>query len=74
MDPRLTVEEKTPYMLEWWNKANKLIIDQKLIRDDVRQMIEDTPSNLRGGIVELITQCKEKNVPMLIFSAGVGSK
>ena len=74
MDITLTVEEKVPYMVEWWSKAHRLLVGEKLTRNDVKQMLADTYSKLREGMAELIIQCKEKNIPLLIFSAGVGSK
>ncbi|CAG8664349.1 11186_t:CDS:2, partial [Paraglomus occultum] len=63
MDTTLTVEEKVPYMVEWWSKAHELVIRQNLTKNDIKQMLLDTPTKLREGIAELIIQCKEKNIP-----------
>lgn len=29
----MTVEERLPYMIEWWQRSHNLMIEQKLSRD-----------------------------------------
>lgn len=70
---QLTEEQKTPYMIEWWTQAHQLLIDQKINKDDVAAMVAETPVDIREGLKELIEKCKEKNIPLLVFSAGVKS-
>ncbi|GBB94177.1 hypothetical protein RclHR1_02300018 [Rhizophagus clarus] len=71
VDNKLTMEQKLPYMVEWWTQAHQLLIDQKINKDDVAAMVAETPVDIREGISELIDKCKEKDIPFLIFSAGV---
>ncbi|RIA90943.1 pyrimidine 5'-nucleotidase [Glomus cerebriforme] len=71
VDNSLTLEQKIPYMVEWWEQAHELIINQNIKKDDFAAIVSETPMNIREGLKELIDKCKEKNVPFLIFSAGL---
>lgn len=73
INPKLTKEQKIPYMVEWWNKAHELLIKQQINIDDFATMVDETPVEMRSGLKELIDKCKEKKVPFLIFSAGIGN-
>lgn len=35
----MTREEKTPYMVEWWHKANALLVEEKPHRDMLPDMV-----------------------------------
>ncbi|CAG8510825.1 4940_t:CDS:2 [Acaulospora morrowiae] len=68
----MTKEEKTPYMVEWWEQAHELLMGQKINREDIKSMVAETDVELRPGLDVLINECKSKNVPFLVFSAGLG--
>lgn len=61
-------------MVEWWEKAHELCINEKINKDDVTQIVVETTIKMRSGLASLIHTCNEKKVPLLVFSAGLGSK
>ncbi|KAG2219161.1 hypothetical protein INT45_002352 [Circinella minor] len=68
----MTREEKTPFMIEWWNKTHNALVGQNITRDDIRGMAEETPVELRPGINTVLELCYARAIPFLVFSAGIG--
>ncbi|KAM7448258.1 7-methylguanosine phosphate-specific 5'-nucleotidase [Porites harrisoni] len=64
--------EKEPLMIEWWTKAHELITELGLKKDDITQVVEDSPIALRDGVEWLFVKLHEKHVPLLIISGGLG--
>src|SRR3989442_13179588 len=60
-------------MVEWWQEAGRLLIDQKLSQNDVAKIVSKSPVEMREGLEEVILRCKDKNIPFLVFSAGIAS-
>ncbi|CAG8832365.1 35602_t:CDS:2, partial [Racocetra persica] len=50
MDKTLTKEEKTPFMIEWWTKAHELLIGQRINKNDIKEMVAETPVEMRPGL------------------------
>ncbi|CAG8434931.1 8601_t:CDS:2 [Scutellospora calospora] len=73
LDKTLTREEKTPFMVEWWEKAHELLINQHINKNDIKDMVAETPVEMRPGLDVLIEKCKNNNIPFLIFSAGIAN-
>jgi len=71
ISPELTNEEKFPYMVEWWENADQAILDEKIHKDTLAEMVRETPVVYRPGIKNVLYSCKEKKIPFLVFSAGV---
>jgi len=71
ISPELTTEEKYPYMVEWWENANQAILDEKIHKDTIADMVRETSVVYRSGIKDVLHTCKDKNIPFLVFSAGV---
>ncbi|NXN43117.1 5NT3B nucleotidase, partial [Rhinoptilus africanus] len=72
IDPNRTLEEKRPLMVEWWTRAHELLSQQKIQRDDIAQIVRESDVMLRDGFNELFDQLHKHNIPLFIFSAGVG--
>jgi len=72
IDPHLTVEEKLPHMMEWYNEGHELMLQCNLVRKDFTLMVQENPTEFREGTSALLNELNEKNVPVLVFSAGVG--
>ncbi|NXC41422.1 5NT3B nucleotidase, partial [Penelope pileata] len=72
IDPNRTLEEKRPLMVEWWTRAHELLSQQKIQKGDIAQIVRESDVMLRDGFKELFDQLHKYNVPMFIFSAGVG--
>uniref|UniRef100_A0A8C9UBH9 5'-nucleotidase, cytosolic IIIB n=2 Tax=Serinus canaria TaxID=9135 RepID=A0A8C9UBH9_SERCA len=72
IDPNRTLEEKRPLMVEWWTKAHELLVQQKIHKSDIAQIVRESEAMLRDGFKEFFDQLHKNNVPLFIFSAGVG--
>ncbi|NXM03947.1 5NT3B nucleotidase, partial [Tyrannus savana] len=73
IDPNRTQEEKCPLMIEWWTRAHELLVQQKIRKDDIAQIVRESEAMLRYGHgAEFFDRLHKNNVPLFIFSAGVG--
>ncbi|XP_059686136.1 7-methylguanosine phosphate-specific 5'-nucleotidase [Gavia stellata] len=72
IDPNRTLEEKRPLMVEWWTRAHELLSQQKIQKGDIAQIVRESDVMLRDGFNELFDQLHKYNIPLFIFSAGVG--
>ncbi|XP_050183497.1 7-methylguanosine phosphate-specific 5'-nucleotidase [Myiozetetes cayanensis] len=72
IDPNRTQEEKCPLMIEWWTRAHELLVEQKIRKDDIAQIVRESEAMLRDGFKEFFDRLHKNNVPLFIFSAGVG--
>uniref|UniRef100_A0A3Q3X8L4 Uncharacterized protein n=1 Tax=Mola mola TaxID=94237 RepID=A0A3Q3X8L4_MOLML len=72
VDPRRPAEEKLPLMVEWWTKVHELLIEQRIRKDLLAQAVKESSAMLRDGYKVFFDHLEEQQVPLLIFSAGVG--
>ncbi|XP_038836466.1 cytosolic 5'-nucleotidase 3-like [Salvelinus namaycush] len=72
IDSKLTAEEKLPLMVEWWTKAHTLLVQQRIRKDLLRDVVKESDAMLREGYQLFFDHLQEQNIPLLIFSAGVG--
>lgn len=72
IDARLSTEEKLPLMVEWWTKVHELLIEQKIRKDMLAQVVRESRSKLREGYNVFFDHLAKHQVPLLIFSAGIG--
>ncbi|XP_062331009.1 7-methylguanosine phosphate-specific 5'-nucleotidase-like [Osmerus eperlanus] len=72
IDAARTVKEKLPLMVEWWTKVHELLIQQKIRKDLLSQVVKESSAMLREGYKGFFDHLQELHVPLLIFSAGVG--
>ncbi|KAK2971305.1 hypothetical protein RJ640_001331 [Escallonia rubra] len=70
-NPRIPVGEKTKLMEEWWGKTHALLIEGGLTYDAIKNSVATSFIAFRDGVVELFEFLEERNVPVLIFSAGL---
>ena len=68
----MDVNEKIPYMIEWWHKAQNLFLQSNLTKSLVRELINQSDLELKTGVQEFITELLRSETPILIFSAGLG--
>ncbi|XP_064598377.1 cytosolic 5'-nucleotidase 3-like [Liolophura sinensis] len=71
-DPNMTVEEKYPYMVEWWTLGHELLIQSNVTKHKLEEMVRDSKAKLREGCDWFFEQLHKQEVPLLIFSAGLG--
>ncbi|KAH9612096.1 hypothetical protein KSS87_022785 [Heliosperma pusillum] len=69
--PTIPVEEKTKLMEEWWEKTHALLVEGGLTYADIRKSVANSRIGFREGVFTLFELLEEKNVPVLIFSAGL---
>ncbi|XP_068440055.1 7-methylguanosine phosphate-specific 5'-nucleotidase-like isoform X1 [Clinocottus analis] len=72
IDACRTAEEKLPLMVEWWTQVHELLIQQRIRKDMLAHVVEESSAMLRDGYKLFFDHLTEQQVPLLIFSAGVG--
>ncbi|XP_012672310.1 cytosolic 5'-nucleotidase 3 [Clupea harengus] len=72
IDSTRSVEDKLPFMVEWWTKAHNLMVQQKIKKDLLATAVKESDAMLRDGYKGLFDHLKEQNIPLLVFSAGIG--
>ncbi|KAI8823504.1 pyrimidine 5'-nucleotidase [Fimicolochytrium jonesii] len=65
-------EDKVQAMVEWWTKAHESILELKLTKDDLERIAHEVQIVLREGAVDFADLCAKMDVPLLVFSAGLG--
>ncbi|GAA0169425.1 esterase [Lithospermum erythrorhizon] len=70
-NPSIPLSEKTKLMEEWWGQTHALLIEGGLTFDDIRTSVSKATIAFREGVIELFEFFEEKEVPVLIFSAGL---
>nr|GMD58978.1 cytosolic 5'-nucleotidase 3 [Ipomoea batatas] len=70
-NPAIPIDEKTKLMEEWWGKTHDLLIEGGLTYDAIRNSVANANIAFRDGVVEFFELLEERNVPVLIFSAGL---
>lgn len=68
----MTKEEKTPHMIDWWNKTNDLLIECKINKDSLKEIVDKAITHLRKDCKVFFKALEENKIPLLIFSAGLG--
>lgn len=70
-NPEIPLDEKAKLMEEWWGKTHALLIEGGLTYDAIRSSVAKATIAFREGVIELFEFLEEKEVPVLIFSAGL---
>ena len=72
-DAHMTADEKTPYMVEWYTKANLLLSECGAVKRHMFQdMIKGSNVELREGTDQMMNHLLKNRVPVLVLSAGLG--
>ncbi|XP_016070526.1 PREDICTED: 7-methylguanosine phosphate-specific 5'-nucleotidase [Miniopterus natalensis] len=72
IDPHRTVKEKLPHMVEWWTRAHNLLCKQKIQKCQIAQVVKESNAMLRDGYKVFFNTLYQNNIPLFIFSAGIG--
>lgn len=72
IDPQLSMEEKFPFMVEWYFKSHSLLVEQRLQRDKLSEAVRESDAALRDGFEQFFDRLQQHSVPVFIFSAGLG--
>nr|XP_040032874.1 7-methylguanosine phosphate-specific 5'-nucleotidase-like [Gasterosteus aculeatus aculeatus] len=72
IDAGRTAEEKLPLMVKWWTEVHELLIQQRIRKDMLAKAVKESSAVLRDGYKLFFDHLTEQQVPLMIFSAGVG--
>lgn len=71
VDASRTVDEKVPFMEDWYAKVNALIVQSGLTRGQLVEQVASAPVRLRPGLTRLLDWADAHGVPVTVFSAGI---
>lgn len=76
-DASMTLEEKTPFMLEWYGKSNDSLVAGGFRRDWLQCAVSGAREGgtlaLRPGFEKLLITLQQADISVLIFSAGIST-
>ena len=71
IDPKLTIEEKLPYMREWYSSNHAAMVGAGISSSSIDAAVLSAPVVMRPGAGALLSLLQSSAVPLLIFSAGL---
>lgn len=72
LDYKMQVDEKEQIMIEWAQKSFKLLSDY-ITEEKINKALENADIHLRDGVKEFLEKMKNKNIPVIVMSSGVGN-
>ncbi|XP_019618255.1 PREDICTED: cytosolic 5'-nucleotidase 3-like isoform X5 [Branchiostoma belcheri] len=72
INAKMTIEEKIPFMMEWYTKGTGVLVECGLKQSDLSLAVKESNALMRDGCDWQFSTLHEHKVPMLIFSAGIG--
>lgn len=72
IDPDLSLKDKIKAMNDWMIAAEKLLKGIEFDPKELSEVAEKYSTPLRDGTKELLEKLNEANIPVLVFSAGLG--
>ncbi len=74
IDEEMDFAKKNKLMIEWWTKHISLFIKYKLTEDVIIDAVRDIKVlKFRDGAIDLLHSMKERDIPIIIISAGIGN-
>ncbi|EDW10822.1 7-methylguanosine phosphate-specific 5'-nucleotidase [Drosophila mojavensis] len=73
IDPHMPIPDKVQYMIEWWTQSGKLASGFAFDLAELDQMAGQFKHALRDGTHELFEALQRLQIPVLVFSAGLGN-
>lgn len=73
IDPKIPLEEKINYMIEWWTKSGNLLVGFPFNTSEIDEITANFKDSLRDRASEFFAYLYKLNVPCLVFSAGLGN-
>lgn len=73
LDYTIPTQEKETYMLEWYTKSMSLYYTYHLAKDKLKECIHNSHLELRNGAKDFLDRLYKCNIPVIIFSAGIGN-
>ncbi|KAF5308276.1 hypothetical protein FQR65_LT06269 [Abscondita terminalis] len=73
IDPNISHEEKRVFMEEWWSKSQNALKGLTVSEVEIEETATKLGPSLRDGCYDLFKDLHAANVPVLVFSAGLGN-
>ena len=70
IDPKISIQEKSKKMDEWWNLHTDLLVKSGMSKEVIEDIVKKNKLHFRKGALEFIDILHEHNIPMIIMSAG----
>jgi 7-methylguanosine nucleotidase len=72
IDSNLSRTEKAEKMNEWWERHLELLVQSGVSENILKEVIEKGGIELREGAKEFLNFLKDKKIPLIIMSSGLG--
>lgn len=69
----ISLEEKNIKMKEWWQKVWELLKNYGITLQILQEIAQKNKNTLRDGTKDFLNSLQRENIPILIFSAGIGN-
>ena len=73
LDNSLDYDYRFEKMQEWWETHEKLLVKSGMHKDVIDNILNKYPKMFREGTVQFLDYLNAHNIPILIFSSGVGN-
>ncbi|KAK9688597.1 Pyrimidine 5prime-nucleotidase (UMPH-1) [Popillia japonica] len=71
-NPGIPRAEKQKHMEDWWRLSEETLIGLTVSQLEIEEVVKNIQPPLRDGCSEFFNNATKENVPILIFSAGLG--
>ncbi|KAK6729909.1 hypothetical protein RB195_006765 [Necator americanus] len=72
-DPKLSLEQKIPYMEEWWKASHGHIVSAKFDKSTIESFVRNSKIVLRDQAEAMMQRLDQLGIPLVVFSAGIGN-
>ena len=72
-DYHIDKNKREKYIIEWYDKCMDLYYQYGLTKEKLKESIDNSKLILREGVKDFLFKLYENNVPVIIFSAGIGN-
>lgn len=74
LDINITEEEKIKVLKNWQQASYKLMLKHKVKESDITKILQNKKAlTLRKGVIDFIKFLNDKNIPIVVSSAGIGN-
>src|SRR3989344_8194852 len=73
IDSSIPLKEKIEKMKEWWEAHEQLLVKSGMHKQVIEDVFKKYPKVFREGTLEFLDLLSTNNIPLLIFSSGVGN-
>ena len=72
-DYHIDKNKREKYIIEWYDKCIDLYYQYGLTKEKLKESINSSKLILREGAKDILSKLYENNIPVIIFSAGIGN-